>query len=70
MREIEAYQLAWHPKTGAAFRIKLTGDQAWSQWVKISSADLAAVAAVLNEKPVYFNPQNGVIHTGAEPTGD
>ena len=69
MQEIEAYQLAWHPQQ-SGFRFKLVGAQNWSQWVKVSSADLAAVAAVLNEKPVYFNSQTRTIHTGAEPTGD
>jgi hypothetical protein len=70
MQEIESYQLAWHPQRGGAFRFKLAGVQNWSPWTKLSSADLAAVAAVLNEKPVYFNSQTGVIHTGAEPTGE
>jgi hypothetical protein len=69
MIEIEAYQLSYHPEKGCHFRFRLRGNPQWQQWIRVSAADLAAVAAVLNEKPVYFNPASGSILTGDEPTG-
>jgi hypothetical protein len=69
MLEIEEYQLAWHPQQGPGFRFKLKGTSNWSDWVRVSAADLTAVALILNEKPVYFNRQTGFMSTGAEPAG-
>jgi hypothetical protein len=69
MFEIEEYQLAWHPHQGTGFRFKLKGTSNWSDWVRVAAADFAAVALILNEKPVYFNQKTGFISTGAEPTG-
>jgi hypothetical protein len=70
MQEIEEYQLAWHPTKGCNFRFRIKGTGQWSNWIKVSATDLAGVAAIFNETPVYFNQQTGSIHTGAEPTGD
>lgn len=69
MQEIESYQLVWSPTKGSAFRFKLKGIAGWTQWVDVTPSDLAAIAAILNEQPVYYNRQNGAIHTGAEPAG-
>lgn len=66
MVQIESYQLNWHPSQGAAFRIKAVGAGAPSRWFKVTAADLAAVAAILRESPCYFNPDDGVLTTGAE----
>jgi hypothetical protein len=68
-RPIVQYQLAWHQQTGCEVRFRVEGAGA-NQWtaLRVSAADLAALAAILNESPVYFT--NGWIHTGPEPTGN
>lgn len=67
-QEIEQYSIAWHPKNGAAYRIKAKG-MSWSKWVQIPSHELAALASVFRESPVYIDP-NGWISTGPEGVGD
>jgi len=67
MAEVESYTLAWHPQEGAEIRIKLKGSS-WSKPIRVSSADLTAFAAIMQEKPVQVT--NGWIHTGPEPVGD
>lgn len=67
MTLITDYALAWHPTEGPAFRIRLQGAE-WSAWKKVSAADLAALAAIFNESPVFLGP-NGHITTGPEPIG-
>lgn len=69
MIQILQYQLAWHPEKGSQFRIKLENAAQWSNWMKVPAADLSAIAAILNETPVYYNPQTGAIFTSEEPTG-
>lgn len=66
MAEVEGYTLAWHPEHGGAISFKLQG-QGWSKRLPVSSADLAAFAAVMQEKPVQV--KNGWFHTGPEPVG-
>ena len=70
MQEIEAYQFSWHPQRGCHFRLKIKNARAWTKSVAVTASDLAAVAAILNEKPVYFDPQTGTIFTGPEPPGE
>jgi hypothetical protein len=62
-QEIESYQLGWHPQRGCLLRIKVKGGIA-SRPIPLSPADLAAVAQILRESPVYA--ENGWIHTGGE----
>jgi hypothetical protein len=64
MPEVEGFALGWHPQRGCAFRVKLIGN-GWSQWTSVPSADLAALAAIFKERPVFVNP-NGSITTGPE----
>ena len=66
--QIEQYTLGWHPQKGTAFRIKPMGG-GWSNWVSVPAADLAALAAIFNEQPVYVQPDNSIT-TGAEPIGN
>lgn len=68
MPQVEMFALAWHPQTGGAYRIKPVGGS-WSQWIKVPAADLAALAAILKEQPVFVHP-NGSITTGPEQIGD
>ncbi len=65
---IEQYGLGWHPKSGAAFRIKPEGKD-WSRWIPVSAADLAALAAIFNEQPVYLHANNSIT-TGPEPIAE
>lgn len=64
---IEQYALGWHRQKGAHFRIKPAG-RGWSNWVQVPAADLAALAAIFDEQPVYLQPDNSVT-TGPEPIG-
>ena len=66
--QVEQYMLGWDPRNGFAYRIKLTGG-VWGPWVMVSSADLAAFAAIFNEQPVYVH-SDGSITTGPEPIGN
>lgn len=68
MPQVEMFALGWHPTTGSAYRIKLLGS-AWSQWINVPAADLAALAAIFKEQPVFIHP-NGSITTGPEQVGD
>ena len=65
--QIEQFALAWHPQKGSFYRIKLV-NAPWANWVAVSAADLAALAALLNEQPVFLQP-DGAITTGPEPVG-
>lgn len=67
--QIEEYSLAYQPAKGGAYRIRVKGTPEWSPWFQVPAADLAAIAAILNEDPVYYDPQTGIISTHAEPTG-
>lgn len=68
MAEVEEYALAWHPQEGASIRFKLAG-RTWSSPMPVSSADLAAFAALMQERPVQMD-NKGWFHTGPEPVGD
>ena len=65
--QIEQHMLGWHPQKGAAFRIQPAGG-GWSNWISVPSADLAALAAIFNEQPVYVHADNSIT-TGPEPIG-
>lgn len=65
---IEEYALAWSPVDGAAYQFRLVGHN-WSGWIKVSAADLAVLAAIFNETPIYFHPADKSIRTSMEPTG-
>ncbi len=64
---IEQYMLGWHPQGGSAFRIKQVGT-GWSEWIRVPASDLAALAAIFNEQPVYLHADNSIT-TGREPIG-
>ncbi len=65
---VEKFALGWHQQTGGAYRIKvINGD--WSNWITVQPAELAAVALLFQESPVYVHP-NGSITTGEEPIGE
>lgn len=64
---IEKFALGWHPQTGGAYRIKVING-GWSTWKVVPAADLAALAAIFEESPVYVHP-NGSITTDEEPIG-
>lgn len=65
---IEQFILGWHPKKGTFYRIKpLNGG--WSPWNTVPPAELAALAAIFNEAPVFLHP-DGAITTDAEPVGN
>ena len=51
---IEQYALAWHPQKGTGYKIKLA-NSSWSDWIAVPATDLAALAAILNEQPVYLH---------------
>jgi hypothetical protein len=59
MVEIEQYQFSWHTKDGRVFRIRAKSSAEWSEWIKVPSA---AIAAILHEKPVFFNPENRLFY--------
>ncbi len=52
----------------AAYRVKLKGG-GWREWVYVSSADLAALAAIFARRPIYLH-EDGTITTGPEAIGD
>jgi hypothetical protein len=66
--QIEQFGLGWHPQKGSSYRIKLVGG-GWNNWIEVSSADLAALAAIFSEQPVFLQP-DGAITTGPEPVGN
>ena len=66
-REVEQYVLGWHPQKGTAFRVKTVGG-AWSNWTSVPAADLAALAAIFKERPVFLQADNSIT-TGPEPIG-
>lgn len=65
--QVEQYVLGWHPQKGSAYRIKLAG-RVLSPWISVSAADLAALAAIFAEQPVFAH-SDGSITTGPEPVG-
>jgi hypothetical protein len=67
MAEVAGYALAWHPREGAEIRLKPKGGN-WSKRIRVSSADLAAFAAIMQEQPVQTS--NGWVFTGPEPVGE
>ena len=69
MQEITEYQLVYFIKGGGQFRFRLVNTAQWSRWTICSSADLAAIAAIMNERPVFFDALNGAISTQNEPVG-
>jgi hypothetical protein len=68
MAEVEGYSLAWHPQHGSEIRLKVEG-RSWSRPIPVSAADLAAFAAIMQERPVQMN-NKGWFHTGPEPVGN
>ena len=62
--EIEQYRLAWHQTRGSIYQIKLKGST-WSKWMPISSAEVAALAAIFKGRAYVHS--NGWISTGEEP---
>lgn len=64
---IEQFMLGWHPKNGTAYRIKPL-NSGWSKWQQIPPAELAALATIFNEAPVFMH-EDGWITTDAEPVG-
>ncbi|WP_157452035.1 hypothetical protein [Deinococcus aquatilis] len=66
---IKVYGLIWSPHThlGGA-RIVLQNDTVHNI-VNLPAAEFAALAAILNESPIFFNPANGEISTNWEPVG-
>ncbi len=67
-RPVEQFVFGWHPTNGAAFRIKAVG-LAWGAWIRVPPADLAALAAIFREQPVFVQ-DDGWFTTGPEPMGD
>lgn len=65
--QIGEYAIAWHQQRGCQVKIRLEGVSQWHT-ILVSSTELAAIAAILNEKPVFW--KDGWIYTGPEPTGD
>ena len=65
--QVEQYALSWHPQKGTAFRIKLVGGS-WSNWNVVSPSELAALALIFNQQPVFVQPDNSIT-TGPEPIG-
>jgi len=65
---ITRYDIGWHPTRGGYLRFEVEGEPKARTKV-ISPADLAAVAAVLSHKPVYFDLEQEFIHTGPEAPG-
>ena len=66
--QIEQYALGWNQRYGFGYRVKLVGNN-WGNWVKVSSSDFAAFAALFNKGPLYAHP-GGSVTSGAEPIGD
>lgn len=65
-KKIASHRLAYHPEEGCEVRFKFEGGTNWNK-LKVSSTDLAALAAIFSESPVYLT--NGWIHTGEEIPG-
>jgi hypothetical protein len=63
-RPVEGYILGWHPKVGCAFRVQPDGG-GMSKWIRVPPADLAALASIFRESPVYIQ-EDGSITTGPE----
>jgi hypothetical protein len=62
---VERYELSWHPEKGSAYRIKPVG-YGWSEWFKVSASDLAAIAAIFANQPVFYHPDKSLT-TGPDP---
>jgi hypothetical protein len=63
------YALAWGTQNKqGTIRLALEDGQAFNITVP-SAEELAALAAVLNESPVFYRTEDGVLLTGKEPVG-
>lgn len=69
-REIEEYQLGYHPSKGCQYNFRVKGSTSWTGWRQAPAGEVALLALILNEKPVFYNPDTGWIYTGAEPIGE
>ncbi|MCI0744743.1 MAG: hypothetical protein L0Y58_04980 [Verrucomicrobia subdivision 3 bacterium] len=67
-RQIINYGLHWNPQTKEGRIILDLGDENPVPVPVASAEEFAALAAVLNEKPVYLEA-NGAISTGWQPVG-
>ena len=67
MIEISMYQLSYRRPNQWEYRLKVGRD--WTNWFQVDANEFAAVAALLNEKPVYYDPDKEHIFTAEEPTG-
>ncbi len=65
MQEVKTFQLAWNVQTNQGW-VKLNNN---IQLKVTSLSELAGWATLLQEKPLFMEP-NGWIHTGQEPVGD
>ncbi len=64
--QVEAWALAWHPVNGSRVRLKIHG--AWSGWKPVSSTDLVAFAAIMEQEPVTY--EDGWIRSGPDSVPD
>jgi hypothetical protein len=69
-RLVESYALQYHTKEKTAQLDLKYSDRALRYSVTLPGSDATFLADVLrNEKPVYFDPDTGVISTSNEPVG-
>ncbi|MGY6178947.1 hypothetical protein [Paraburkholderia strydomiana] len=66
-QQIAYFALAWDPQQGCDFRVQPAGES-WTSWRQVPAAELAAIAAILNEQPVFIQTI-GALTTGLEPVG-
>ena len=63
------YRMGWNPKTNkGGVTLRLPGGQE-ENITADSAEELAALAAILNESPVGYDPANGNLVTGWEQVG-
>ena len=63
---IEKYGLIWSKENGPAFRLKLTGFEQWTDWIKVSSEEFMILGYLFKIEPLYFNQELRAIQTGPE----
>lgn len=71
MHEIEEYQISYRPEDKAGVvHLHLKYDQAAEIHVESPEEMSLILNILINEKPVYYDKQHGLLYTGYEKPGD
>jgi hypothetical protein len=63
-----SYRIAWNPQSNQGF-VELTLQNRQTKNLTVAADEFVAIATVLNESPVFYNLQTGIIGTDWEQVG-